>query len=262
MASEHSINRYRHWYVKLLRLYPEAYHHRFAREMEQTFNDLLRERVGKEDSLLRFVIRIFCETLLAIIQQNLSVMFRQNQRLIRILLAVASILIVPLIAMQFSNEVVWTLTDFIIAGALLLGIGLTYELAARKGGNLKYRAAVLLALAATLLMVWLNLAVGIIGTESNPANLMYIGVLAVGIVGAILARHQPTKLARALFATALSQTIVTIIALVANLGSPENGPLKIVILNALFITMWIASALLFLYSHTPTLKSHPPSPEH
>src|SRR5688572_8042949 len=60
-----------------------------------------------------------------------------------------------------------------------------------------YRFAVGVALAAALFLVWMNLAVGLIGTEDNPANLLYGGVLAVGIIGAIIARFRPHGMARA-----------------------------------------------------------------
>jgi hypothetical protein len=86
----------------------------------------------------------------------------------------------------------------------------TYELAARMTGNSAYRAAVGVAVAAAFILVWMNLAVGIIGTEDNPANLMYGGVLAVGIIGALIARFQPDGMARALFATALAQALVAV----------------------------------------------------
>ena len=55
------------------------------------------------------------------------------------------------------------------------------------------------------MLVWINLAVGIIGSEDNPANLMYGGVLAVGVAGAVAARFRPGGMARALAATALAQ---------------------------------------------------------
>ncbi|CAN5384951.1 hypothetical protein BH23CHL1_BH23CHL1_25270 [soil metagenome] len=80
-----------------------------------------------------------------------------------IVLATALILMVPLLAMQFSDEVVWTLSDFIVVGTLLLGTGLTYELITRKVGS-THRLAVGLALAAALFLVWAELAVGIFGT--------------------------------------------------------------------------------------------------
>ena len=141
-------------------------------------------------------------------------------------LVTACILLLPLVAMQFTDEVVWDLADFVVAGVLLFGAGLTYELVARrarKAGNTAYRAAVGVAVATALILVWMNLAVGIIGNEENPANLMYGGVLAVGIIGALIARFQPQGMARALFATALAQMLVAVIALITGWGS--TGPI-------------------------------------
>ena len=159
--------------------------------------------------------------------------------------AVALILLLPLLAMQVTDEVVWDLADFAIAGALLFGAGLTYELVARKMGSIAYRAAVGIAVATALLLVWMNLAVGIIGNEDNDANLMYIGVLAVGLIGALIARFQPRGMARALFATALALMLVAVIALLAGLSSPGNGPLEIVAVNGFFVALFVGSALLF-----------------
>lgn len=88
---------------------------------------------------------------------------------VRVVLAAAFILLVPLLAMQFTDEVVWSLSDFVVAGGLLVGTGLMYELAARKGDSIAHRAAVGVALAAALLLVWVHLAVGIIGMLDNPA---------------------------------------------------------------------------------------------
>ena len=58
------------------------------------------------------------------------------------------------------------------------------------------------ALVAAFLIVWLNAAAGLIGIEDDdPANLLYVGVLAIGLIGAIVARFQPGGMARAMFAT-------------------------------------------------------------
>jgi hypothetical protein len=115
-----------------------------------------------------------------------------------------------------------------------------------KAGNIAYRAAVAVALAAALLLVWVTGAVGIIGSEDNNANLMYFGVLAVGIVGAIVARLRPHEMARALFATALAQALVAVIALIFGLGSGNPpGVLGILILNGFFVGLFVGSALLF-----------------
>src|SRR5919112_554087 len=100
----------------------------------------------------------------------------------------ALILLLPLVAMQFTDEVAWDETDFAVIGAMLFGACGTYELAARMTGNIAYRAGVGVAVVAAFILIWMNLAVGIIGSEDNPANLMYGGVLAVGILGALIAR--------------------------------------------------------------------------
>jgi hypothetical protein len=117
-----------------------------------------------------------------------------------------------------------------------------------KAGNIAYRAAVAVALAAALLLVWVTGAVGIIGSEDNNANLMYFGVLAVGIVGAIVARLRPHEMARALFATALAQASVAVIALIFGLGLPWSPPAEILGLNGFFVALFVGSALLFRYT--------------
>ena len=157
----------------------------------------------------------------------------------------ALMLLLPLVAMQVTDEVDWDVTDFAVFGAMLVAAGGTYELAARMTGNTAYRAAVGVAIAAAFILVWMNLAVGIIGAEDNPANLMYGGVLAVGIIGAIIARFQPDGMARTLVATALAQALVAVIAVIAGMGYPASPPLEILGVNALFAALWLMSAWLF-----------------
>lgn len=91
-------------------------------------------------------------------------MITRNKRLIVIMLTVAGLLLIPLIAMQFTNEVNWTLADFVVAGVLLTVTGLMCELVMRKVNKIKYRITICAVLLAALLLVWLELAVGIFGT--------------------------------------------------------------------------------------------------
>lgn len=91
-------------------------------------------------------------------------MIMQHKRLIGILIAVVIILLIPLVAMQFTNEVNWTRSDFIVAGGLLLGTGLACEFVIRKVSNREYRVAICLAIVFALLLIWAELAVGILGT--------------------------------------------------------------------------------------------------
>ena len=210
--------------------------------MEQTFNDLLRERAVEEKGLFGFALWMFVETSAGIIRENMTlIIMRKN--IIRIALVTACILLVPLVAMQFTEEVNWDLFDFAFMGTLLFGTGLAYELVARKAGAIAYRAAVGVALAAALLLVWVNGAVGIIG--NGPVNLMYFGVLAVLVIGAAVARLEPQGMARALFATALAQALVPVIALVIWKPDFPPGVLQVFGLNAFFVMLFVGSALLF-----------------
>ena len=246
MVSERSIRRYRRWYAKLLRLYSKPYYERFGEGMEQTFNDLLRERAEEERRFFGYALWMFVETFGGIIRENITFIIMQNKNIIRIMLATAFILLLPLLAMQFTDEVVWDWADFAVGGALLFAAGLMYELVARTIDKIVYRVAVGVAVVAALLLVWMNLAVGIIGSEDNLANLMYIGVLAVGIIGAIIARLQPHGMARALFMMALTQALVAVIALIAGWGSTAPiWPWDILILTGFFAALFLGSARLF-----------------
>jgi hypothetical protein len=149
--------------------------------------------------------------------------------------------------MQVNNEVNWSVSDFVIAGILLLSTGLSYELITRKTSITSYKVAAGMAVGTALILVWINLAVGLIGSEENPVNLLYIGVLAVGIVGYLIARFRSHGMSRALFATAFTQILVTVIALIfwRSAFNESPGLVGIFTLNALFAALFIASALLF-----------------
>jgi hypothetical protein len=112
--------------------------------------------------------------------------------------------------------------------------------------NTAYRFAVGLALTAAFLIVWLNAAAGLIGIEDDdPANLLYVGVLAIGFIGAIIARLQPRGLARALFATALVQALVGAVAL--KLPNTASS-VQILIVHGVFVALFAGAALLFRHA--------------
>lgn len=87
-----------------------------------------------------------------------------NKRLIIIMMAVAIKLCIPLIAMQFTDEVNWTLSDFVVMGLLLLSTGLLCELVLRKVTKIQHRIILCALLIFGLFIVWAELAVGIFGT--------------------------------------------------------------------------------------------------
>jgi hypothetical protein len=149
----------------------------------------------------------------------------------------AFLLLLPFVVAQFTAEVNWDATDFIVFGAMLAIACGIYELAARATGSGAYRAAVGIATTAAFILVWMNLAVGIIGTGENSLNLMYGGVLAVGIAGAVIARFQPYGMASAMVAVALAQVMVAVIAQIAGHFTW--------VLTAAFVALWLGSASLF-----------------
>jgi len=161
--------------------------------------------------------------------------------------ATASILMVPLIAMQFTDEVNWGFSDFIVMGILLLGAGFIYALISKISESIAYRTAIGVAVVTGFLLIWVNLAVGIIGSEDNPANLLYIGVLAIGIIGAVISRLQPQGLACTMFLVALAQILVPVIVLIISSSSLEESPgiVGIFGLNAFLAALFVVSALLF-----------------
>ena len=88
----------------------------------------------------------------------------KSKRVIGILLTVALLLMIPLIAMQFTDGINWSLFDFVVMGVLLLGTGLLCELVLRKVKNTEHRLALCGAILVVLFLIWAELAVGIFGT--------------------------------------------------------------------------------------------------
>lgn len=151
------------------------------------------------------------------------------------------LLLIPLVA-RFP----WTPSDFVIMGVLLGGVGLLIELAVRASDSWTYRAGVGLAVVTGFLLIWVNLAVGFLGGEGNLWNLLFLGVLAVGFLGAVGARFRAEGMMRAALATAAAQVAVGAAALVFDLGSPgAKGVYEAVVGTGLFTTLWLGAAGLF-----------------
>ena len=140
----------------------------------------------------------------------------------------------------------WDLTDFVVFFGLIAIVGGVYWLASRKSASTAYRFGAGTALAAAFILLWVNGAVGIIGDEGNAANLLFFGVLAVGVVGALIARFKPQGMARALLATAVAQALVGIVAIVGGMGTAGPvWPRDVLFLTLFFAALWLISAWLF-----------------
>jgi hypothetical protein len=173
MRSKRTSARYRSLYARLVRLYPAPFRDRFGEQLVQTFGDLCRERQQAGRGLLGLVLRTFAETLAAIARERSATMNPWQNPYVRVALGTVVLLMIPLVAMRFTDVVAWDRTDFLVAGALLFGAGAAFVLIARRTSRPGYRAAVGLAVGTGLLLTWMNLAVGLIGSDDNPANLRW-----------------------------------------------------------------------------------------
>lgn len=247
---------YRALYARLLHLFPTPFHNRFGAEMEQVFKDLCGERLKANKGLFGFILWIYIETLITIIRENLAANPMKTTSILRVLLITAGILSIPAVAMLTSAEGwKWSIFDFLGAGIILSGAGFTFELIASRAGSMAYKAAIGIAVITSVLLIWINGAAGIIG--DGPINLLYGGVLLVGIAGAIISQLKPFGMFVTLCAVAVAQMVVPIIALITN-QPYEPGVLAVFILNGGFAGLWLLSALLFRKAskgHAPAVQT-------
>jgi len=150
-----------------------------------------------------------------------------------------ALVLTPLIAMQFTKEVDWDGTDFIFAAVIFSVVGGLIELAVRLSSNWYFRFGSMFAVLAGFLVVWSNLAVGMIGNEDNPANLWFGAVLVIAILGAILSRFHPYAMASAMLFAGMIQAAIGLFAGV--LGSDPRGGIFTIILAS----FWLIAAALF-----------------
>ena len=147
-------------------------------------------------------------------------------------------MLAPLIAMKFTQDVVWDGADFAVLGVMVFGSAAAYSLALRITPERSYLAGIGLALLATLALIWINLAVGIIGSEDNPTNRIFSLILAVALIGALVCRFKPEGMAKAMAATAVAQLAISVILFATGKGATF-------ILAGLFVGLWLGAAWLF-----------------
>ena len=152
----------------------------------------------------------------------------------------ACLLLAPAVAMWLGAEGVhWTGGDFLVMALLLGAAGGLFELGLRLDRRFSYRAGFWLATLAGFLTVWANLAVGMLGDEGHPANLLFAAVLALAVVGGFVARGRAAGMAKAMLAAGIAQLLIAAAALPMGFAPLETT------LTALFALPWLAAAGLF-----------------
>lgn len=172
----------------------------------------------------------------------------KTSRQIGLWVMVAALMVVPVAVERALLGIEWDRDDALFLGIMLAGIVVAGELAARAPARRAYAVGAGIAVAAGLFQAWISLAVGIIGSEDNPANRMYGAVIALAVGGAILARLRPAGLALAMVAAAMAQVIAFAVALVSGLGF--TGPITL-----FFTTLWLIAGWSFRRSATVDLPS-------
>jgi hypothetical protein len=151
--------------------------------------------------------------------------------------AAGLLLLTPLAAMQFSREVDWSAGDFALAGGLLAAAGIGAEAAVRMRRSPAYRGGAALALAAAVLIVLVSGAVGMIGSEDDVHNSLFLGVVVLALGGALAARFQAGGMAYAMAAAGMVHAGIAL----AGLSADPLGA----VLSVGMASLWFLAAALF-----------------
>jgi hypothetical protein len=131
------------------------------------------------------------------------------------------------------------------AGLLVLVLGARW-LIKRMPDNRPYKFALILAIAATFLTFWVNGAVGIIGSENNDANAMYLAIILIALVGSMVVQFRPAGMAWVAGMNAIGMIVIAVLALVFDLGVTDPvWPMDVVGVTVFFVCFWAGAAWLF-----------------
>lgn len=177
------------------------------------------------------------------------------KKTIRLLIITALIMLIPIIASQFVEGWAWSTFDWTFAAVMIFGTGVVFEIGRSMNPSILYRAGFGLALLAGFLLIWVTGAVGIIGSEDNPVNLMYLAVVVICFLAAISVRFQPRALSKIMFTGAFGIALIPLIALILKNNFQEIpeavGVVGVLALNTFFVVLFIGSGLLFKQSTEP-----------
>jgi hypothetical protein len=152
----------------------------------------------------------------------------------------AALMLAPAVASRVSDEMAWGSGDFVLVGLMLLAACGAWELAIRKTRSWAYSAAAVAAAGTAFLLFLVNGAVGFIGNEDNPVNLLFFGVLTCAAGGAVIVRFRAEGMARAMAVTAGVQVVAGALAV-----AMVPDVLGFLLGTAMFVPLWLLAAWLF-----------------
>jgi MFS family permease len=211
--------------------------------MEQTFCDVCRAHASTGRGLFGLALWLCVDTLGGIMNELMRLSIVRHNSIVRAALVTVGVLLIPLWGTFYVDGWDWDWKGFVFLGAVVFSAALTYQLVAKTMSNRAYRFAVGLAVATAFVLTWMNWVLTI---DVNPLNVMYLGVVVIGLVGAAIARLRASGMALALVGTAIAQMLVPFLALVFwKTKLAPGGPFAVFGLNGVFIVLFAMSALLF-----------------
>jgi len=150
------------------------------------------------------------------------------------------LLLIPAVMMRVSNEWHWGIGSFVVAGIMIGGVGLLYELAEKASGSRAYRVGVAIVLVTSFLTVWTT----IVRDDGNGMGFLLLVVTAA--VGAFAAWFRPAGMARAMLGVAMMQALVGVAVATAPVtASVPDGSFKALVFSGFFVVLWLIAALCF-----------------
>lgn len=163
----------------------------------------------------------------------------------RAALIAAGITLLPLCASAFVEDWHWGPSGFLVFGAFVFIAALGYQAVANNANSRAYKFAAGLAVTTTFILMWTNF---VLAADANTANLIFLCVVPIGIIGAVIARLKP----RGMALTLAGMTIAQLLLIVSN-PSAALGAVPVIGLNGVYAVLFGASALLFRHSETTAL---------
>lgn len=172
-----------------------------------------------------------------------------GKTIVRVALGALAVWMAPLIASQFVEDWHWGVGGFVWAYILFFLTGMAIALIARRMGVWSYKAGVGVALVAGFALAWSTMVQ--VADSGHPERLWYHSALAVGAIGACLARLRAPGLAWTLFAMAVT---LALIAAILPSGAPPDQARRMAIGHAVYVALFIASGLLFRHASLAAVK--------
>lgn len=168
-----------------------------------------------------------------------------KKTLLPVLLVPTLLLVIPLVANFTVEGFNWNPGAFVFLWLVMVAIGVAYKLATHSAGNNAQRLATVIALGTGFLIFWGNLAVGFIGSDDNPVNLLYLAVLVLGAIGVVRVRFAAAGMARTMGMMTAGILLVPVIAVIIRPHDFSPGVPQVFLLNAVFALMFAVAGFLY-----------------